>query len=119
MTTALHAAPQRSNIPRMQPASPYPPHSRAARLSALLSREFTPTVIRVIDDSARHAGHAGHRPEGETHYDVLLVSTAFRGLSRVARSRAVHDALRAEFADGMHALSLSLRTPEEHQRESA
>lgn len=96
-----------------------PPHSRAARLTAALTRDFAPTVLRVLDDSARHAGHAGHRPEGETHYDVLLVSAAFRGLSRIERSRTVHAALRAEFADGMHALSLTLRTPEEHQRDTA
>lgn len=95
-----------------------PPQSRAARLQATLTRAFAPTVIRVVDDSARHAGHAGHRPEGETHYDVLLVSATFRRLSRVERSRAVHAALWGEFADGMHALSLTLRTPEEYQPET-
>jgi stress-induced morphogen len=68
----------------------------------------------VVDESARHAGHAGARPGGETHYAVLLVSEAFRGMSRVARSRAVHAALAAEFGTGMHALSLTLRTPQEH-----
>jgi BolA protein len=87
--------------------------SRATRLEAVLGRAFSPTLLRVMDDSARHAGHAGARPEGETHYNVLLVSAAFRGMARVARSRAVHAVLAAEFADGMHALSLSLRTPEE------
>ncbi len=69
----------------------------------------------MVDDSARHVGHAGHHPAGETHYDVLVVSDAFRGLGRVERSRAAHAALAAEFAGGMHALSLTLRTPEEHQ----
>ena len=69
--------------------------------------------MRVVDDSAHHAGHAGAQPGGETHYTVLLVSEAFRGQNRVARSRAVHAALEAEFAGGMHALSLILRTPEE------
>ena len=87
--------------------------SRAARLEAVLTRAFSPTLLRVVDDSARHAGHAGAQPGGETHYNVLVVSAAFHGLSRVARSRAVHDALAAEFAAGMHALSLVLRTPEE------
>lgn len=87
--------------------------SRAARLEAALRREFSPVALRVEDDSARHAGHAGHRPEGETHYNVLLVSDAFRGLNRVARSRAVHAVLEAEFADGLHALSLTLRAPDE------
>jgi BolA protein len=87
--------------------------SRAARLEAILTQAFSPMLLRVQDDSARHAGHAGARPEGETHYSVLLVSEAFRGMARVARSRAVHAALAAEFADGMHALSLTLRSPEE------
>jgi stress-induced morphogen len=87
--------------------------SRAARLEAVLRRAFAPSVLRVVDDSARHAGHAGARPEGETHYTVLVVSEAFRGLSRVARSREVHQALAAEFSGGLHALALTLRTPEE------
>lgn len=87
--------------------------SRAARLEALLRQAFSPLALRVEDDSARHAGHAGHRPEGETHYNVLLVSEAFRGLNRVARSRAVHQVLGPEFAAGMHALSLTLRAPDE------
>jgi BolA family transcriptional regulator, general stress-responsive regulator len=87
--------------------------SRAARLEAVLTQAFTPTLLRVVDDSARHAGHAGAQPGGQTHYQILLVSAAFRGMNRVARSRAVHAALAAEFADGMHALSLVLRSPEE------
>ncbi len=87
--------------------------SRAARLEAVLTEVFSPVLVRVVDDSARHAGHAGAQPGGETHYSVLLVSDAFRRMNRVARSRAVHEALAAEFAGGMHALSLTLRTPEE------
>ncbi|HET7883370.1 MAG TPA: BolA family protein [Acetobacteraceae bacterium] len=88
-------------------------HTRAARLEAVLTQAFSPTLLRITDDSARHAGHAGARPEGETHYHVLLVSQAFSGMPRVARSRAVHAALEAEFARGMHALSLTLRAPDE------
>jgi len=89
------------------------PPNRAERLESLLREAFAPTVLRVTDDSARHAGHAGASPGGETHYNVLLVAEAFRGMSRVARSRAVHAALAAEFAGGMHALALTLRTPDE------
>ncbi len=89
------------------------PTDRAARIEALLSSAFAPANVRVQDDSARHAGHAGAAPGGQTHYTVLVVSAAFRGRSRVARSRAVHDALAAEFGGGLHALSLVLRTPEE------
>jgi len=87
--------------------------NRAARLEAVLTEAFSPTLLRVEDESARHAGHAGAQPGGETHYNVLLISPEFRGMNRVARSRAVHAALAAEFAGGMHALSLTLRSPEE------
>jgi len=89
---------------------------RAARLEAVLTRTFAPVLLRVVDDSARHAGHAGAQPGGETHYSVLLVAAAFRGMSRVARSRAVHAALAGEFRGGMHALALTLRTPEEQAK---
>jgi BolA family transcriptional regulator, general stress-responsive regulator len=88
--------------------------SRAARLEAVLSGSFAPALVRVTDDSARHAGHAGARAGGETHYSVLVVSPSFRAMTRVARSRAVHAALADEFATGLHALALTLRTPEEH-----
>ena len=90
--------------------------ARAARLEAVLTRTFAPTLLRVTDDSARHAGHAGAQLGGETHYSVLLVAEAFRDMNRVARSRAVHAALATEFAQGMHALALTLRTPEEQSK---
>ncbi|MGH7212119.1 MAG: BolA family protein, partial [Acetobacteraceae bacterium] len=90
------------------------PHSaRATRLEATLRAGFAPAELRIVDDSAKHAGHYGARPGGETHYSVLVIAEAFRGMSRVARSRAVHEALAAEFAGGLHALALTLRTPEE------
>jgi stress-induced morphogen len=87
--------------------------TRADRITLTLTARFAPEALRVVDESARHLGHAGWRPEGETHYDVLMVAAAFRGQSRVARSRAVHEALAEEFATGLHALALTLRTPEE------
>jgi stress-induced morphogen len=88
-------------------------NTRADRLRKLLTERFAPQVLEVIDDSARHAGHAGARPEGETHFHVRMVAAAFAGQSRVQRQRAVHAAVAEEFAKGMHALSLDLRTPEE------
>jgi BolA protein len=99
--------------------------NRADRLTATLSAAFAPEVLRVTDDSAHHAGHvgtqgsAGQGDIGQTHFSVLVVCEAFRGMTRVARSRAVHAALAGEFgaveAGGMHALALTLRTPEEHR----
>lgn len=86
---------------------------RADRIAAALSAAFSPAEVEVVDDSHRHAGHAGAAPGGETHYSVRVVSPAFAGLSRVARSRAAHEALAAEFASGLHALALTLKTPEE------
>lgn len=92
--------------------------SRADRLHAALTQTFAPAILRVEDDSAHHAGHSGAQEGGQSHYSVLLVSAAFQGQTRVARSRAVHAALAAEFGSaeqgGMHALALTLRTPEEH-----
>ena len=87
--------------------------TRAERLESALRTAFAPERLAVVDDSARHAGHAGARPGGQTHYSVLVVAAAFRGMNRVARSRAVHAVLEREFAGGMHALALTLRTPEE------
>ena len=90
--------------------------TRAQRIHALLQAAFAPAELVVQDDSASHAGHAGARPGGQTHYSVTVVSAAFAGQSRVARSRAVHEALAAEFSTGLHALALRLLTPEEAAR---
>ncbi|TCZ51433.1 BolA family protein [Roseicella aquatilis] len=90
--------------------------SRAERIRQALEAALPSARVEVQDDSDRHIGHAGARPEGETHYSVLVVSPAFAGQSRIARSRAAHAALEAEFGAGMHALSLRLLTPEEAAR---
>ncbi len=87
--------------------------SRAARVEKLLTQQFSPHVFVLEDESARHAGHAGASPGGETHYRLRLVSDAFEGLSRVARQRLVYHALREEFDTGLHALSLDLKTAAE------
>lgn len=86
---------------------------RAARMEEVLRAAFAPSFLAIEDDSARHAGHAGAQPGGETHYRLAMVSSAFEGRSRVERQRAVHAALAAEFAAGLHALSLTLRSPAE------
>ena len=90
--------------------------TRADRIEAVLREHLAPVLLRVNDDSAQHAGHAGARPGGETHYSVLAVSEAFAGQTRIARSRLVHGLLDGEFAGGLHALALTLRTPAEHAR---
>jgi BolA protein len=93
-----------------------PMQTRADRIRQALEGAFPPARVQVVDDSHHHVGHAGARPEGETHYSVLVVSPAFAGMNRVARSRAAHSVLEKELGSGLHALSLRLLTPEEAGR---
>jgi BolA protein len=82
-----------------------------------LRTALEPTRLVVTDDSARHAGHAGAQPGGETHFTVEVVSAKFKGMSRVARHRMVYDLLAGEIAGGVHALALAkTATPEEDHR---
>jgi BolA protein len=86
----------------------------AATIREKLTTEFEPDELLVEDESAKHAGHAGARPGGETHFNVRIVSESFAGLSRVERQRRVYAALSAEFkSGGVHALSLTTLTPAE------
>jgi len=85
--------------------------TRATRLEEALRQHFNPTRLEIQDDSARHAGHAGAGAGGETHYTITVVSPLFTGVSRVERSRMVNGVLAGEFALGLHALSMILRSP--------
>lgn len=78
-----------------------------------LRAALAPAHLTVTDESAQHAGHAGARPGGETHFHVEIVAAAFDGESRLARQRRVHAILADELAGPVHALSLRLRTPAE------
>lgn len=78
----------------------------------LVSR-FAPTRLEIIDQSARHAGHAGAHPEGETHFRIALTAAAFAGLSRLERQRLVYETLAEELSTRVHALSLEARAPGE------
>jgi BolA family transcriptional regulator, general stress-responsive regulator len=78
-----------------------------------LTDRFSPTRLEIADESHRHAGHAGARPGGETHFAVTIVSAAFTGEGRVARQRLVYQTLAGELATGIHALSLKTLTPDE------
>ena len=77
-------------------------------IRAKLMEAFRPTHIEVIDESESHRGHGGWREGGETHFRVVMRSPSFDGLSRVARSRAVHKVLEDELAGSVHALALDL-----------
>ena len=78
-----------------------------------LTERFDPARLDIIDESDRHIGHPGARPEGETHFAVTIVSGAFAGHSRVARQRLVYQTLAEELAASVHALSLTTLTPDE------
>lgn len=78
-----------------------------------LTEAFTPERLEVVDDSARHAGHAGARPGGESHFNVVIVSDAFKGRNRVQRQRAIYTALSEELAGPVHALSVKAFAPGE------
>jgi BolA protein len=85
----------------------------ASTIHEKLAAAFSPIKLVVEDDSARHQGHAGARPGGESHFNVVIEAAQFEGLSRVARQRAVLAALADELAGPVHALSISARAPGE------
>lgn len=87
--------------------------SVAETIRRKLEAAFAPRRLAVIDESARHAGHAGARPEGETHFRVEIVADAFAGLGRLERQRRVNAALAAELAGPVHALSIRALAPDE------
>lgn len=79
-----------------------------SRLAAL-----DPVALEVIDESAKHAGHAGARPEGRTHWRLSIVSPRFTGKPTIARHRMVYDALGGLMQHPIHALAITARSPEE------
>jgi len=81
--------------------------SVAETIRTKLTDRFAPTRLVISDESYRHAGHAGARPEGETHFAVTIVAPVFAGLNRVARQRLVYETLAEELATRVHALSLT------------
>ena len=78
-----------------------------------LTSAFAPTRLEIEDDSARHAGHAGASPGGESHFNVVIESAAFAGEAKVARQRMVYRTLAEELAGQLHALSVKALAPGE------
>ena len=87
--------------------------SLTQEIEALLSAAFTPTRLAVINDSARHHGHAGDDGSGESHFTVEIESAAFVGVSRLARQRMVNAALGDIPGQRVHALAVRARAPGE------
>ena len=83
------------------------------RIVARLTAALDPILLDVVDESHLHAGHAGAREGGGTHYRVRVVSAKFDRRNRVERHRLVYGLLTEEFADGLHALALVAKAPGE------
>lgn len=78
-----------------------------------LAAAFAPQSLEVTDESHHHAGHAGHRGGGETHFRVYIVTQAFHGKSRLERHRMVNAILAGELRTGVHALAIHAAAPGE------
>ena len=72
-----------------------------------------PVSLQVLDESHQHEGHAGHRPGGQTHFRVYIVSEAFKGKSRLERHRMINQLLSTEMEGGIHALAIHAAAPGE------
>lgn len=94
-----------ADIPRLSPG-------RIARLRELLTAALAPQALEIVDDSHKHAGHAGSR-HGQGHFSVDIVSAAFAGKLPAARHRLVYAALGDMLQTDIHALAIRARTPDE------
>jgi len=87
------------------------PSINVEQLRLALERELTPLSLEIIDDSAKHAGHAGAREGG--HFRVVVIADAFKGRAQLERHRLVYAAVAPLMGQGVHALSIIARTPDE------
>jgi len=85
----------------------------AQAIETKLSERLKPLRLDIEDDSASHHGHAGARPQGESHFNVTVVSAEFEGMSRIERQRLVYRLLAEEMKTDIHALALTTKTPAE------
>jgi BolA protein len=79
-----------------------------------LREAFLPESLELSDESHLHEGHAGHRPGGETHFRLYIVSVAFQGKSRIERHRMINALLAPELAGAVHALAIKADAPGEN-----
>ena len=85
----------------------------AAEIDQRLRAALAPTHLAVINDSAKHRGHAGDDGSGESHFTVEIEAPAFAGMSRLERQRAVNAALGDLMRERVHALAIRARAPGE------
>ena len=88
----------------------------AESLRQRLQDQLDPSRLQILDESARHRGHAGWREGGETHFRVVLEAECFAGRSRVDRQRMVHGAVADLLRERIHALSITALAPGEAER---
>jgi len=84
---------------------------RAESIKKKIMEAFSPVQFKLENESHLHSG-----PRTESHFKIFLVSEAFKGISRIDRQRMVNDCLKQEFEEGLHALTMRLKTPEEDQK---
>ena len=89
----------------------------AENIRQKINARLSPLTLEVKDESHLHAGHAGAREGGQSHFKLTVVSAAFEGLTPVARQRLVNDILREELSGPIHALSMKTLTPDEAARQ--
>lgn len=82
-------------------------------IKQVITHDFAPDHLEVINESHKHKGHAGDDGSGETHYKLIVVTGKFSGKSRIERHKEVNKSVGTLFDKGLHALSLKLYTPEE------
>jgi BolA protein len=90
--------------------------SAKSAIEAKLTAAFQPETMAIIDESHLHAGHAGARPGGESHFRVKIVAQAFAGKSRLERHRLINEVLTEELSGRVHALAIEAAAPDEAAR---
>jgi len=83
----------------------------AAKIEQKLAAALSPSQLEVIDESHQHLGHAGARPEGESHFRVRIAAESFRGRSRIECHRMINDVLAEELKQQIHALAIEVKKP--------
>lgn len=83
------------------------------KIKTKLEQTLSPARLELVDESALHAGHMGARPEGESHFRLLIVTDMFNGRGRLERQRMIYQALGDLMTTDIHALSIKALTPEE------
>jgi BolA protein len=95
------------------PDRPVVPTLIKDRMTAKLEAALAPERLEITDQSHLHAGHAGWREGGQTHFSIKVATTRFIGKGRLERHRMIYALLAEEIADGVHALAIEAEAPDE------